>query len=213
MIKQLKMGMKMLRYTFGIKTSLGLGGVLFVLGILFHGTGGSGSYLILTGGLWIVQLLYSLPVSGMIQTSPWKRELQTSGVAIVSFFSFLFFYLIDAVLLLLFEQQKVNMIGTKLVIDGIIILFFMIYCGFAYKFFIVSTILFLVSYFGMSFVQRINVGNNIYTWLNSISLVQGAIIGGILIVLGGLVQYAVSCLVYKCPFDKNSQLRGLQKFM
>ena len=150
---------------------------------------------------------------GVIQTSPWKRELQTSGVAIVSFFSFLFFYLIDAVLLLLFEQQKVNMIGTKLVIDGIIILFFMIYCGFAYKFFIVSTILFLVSYFGMSFVQRINVGNNIYTWLNSISLVQGAIIGGILIVLGGLVQYAVSCLVYKCPFDKNSQLRGLQKFM
>ena len=203
MIKQLKMGMKMLRYAFGIKSSLGLGGVLFVLGILFHGTDGIGSYLILTGGLWIVQLLYSLPVSGMIQTSPWKRELQTSGVAIVSFFSFLFFYLIDAVLLLLFEQQKVNMIGPCLVIDGIIIFFIMIYCGFAYKFFMVSTILFLVSYFG----------NHIYTWLNSISLVQGAVIGFALIVLGALVQYAASCLVYKCPLDKNGQLRGLQKFM
>lgn len=213
MIKQLKMGMKMLRYAFGIKSSLGLGGVLFVLGILFHGTDGIGSYLILTGGLWIVQLLYSLPVSGMIQTSPWKRELQTSGVAIVSFFSFLFFYLIDAVLLLLFEQQKVNMIGPCLVIDGIIIFFIMIYCGFAYKFFMVSTILFLVSYFGMSFVQRIKVSNHIYTWLNSISLVQGAVIGFALIVLGALVQYAASCLVYKCPLDKNGQLRGLQKFM
>lgn len=203
----------MLRYTFGIKSSLGLGGVFFVLGILFHGTGGPGSYLILTGGLWIVQLLYSLPVSGMVQTSPWKKELQTSGITIVSFFSFLFFYLIDAVLLLLFEQQKANMIGPWLVIDGMVIFFLMIYCGFAYKFFIVSTILFLVSYFGMCSVQRIKVSNHIYTWINSISLVQGAVIGFVLIVLGALVQYAASCLVYKCPLDKNGQLRGLQKFM
>ena len=102
MIKQIKMSIKLLRYTFGMKMCIGLGVVFLLCGVAMslmpEELGLSGSFFLIATAMWATQLFYSLSVSSLVQSSPYKKAAQTSMPAIISFLSFLGSY---AVILLL----------------------------------------------------------------------------------------------------------------
>lgn len=219
MIKQLKTGMKLLRYTFGFKMCMFWIILFIALGVLMYRGRGVGSFFIVVSGLWVVQLMYSLNVSNMIQTSPLGKAFQTSATTIISFITFLLLYLLDVVLMLLMKEgQELYMIVQWLISDGVIIFLLMLYCGFAYKFYIASTVFFFIAFFSIidsgCFVSGRPVFHSfIHVPFDDISWIQAFIIGLIFIIAGALVQYVASCFVYKYPLAKSGQLKGLQKIM
>lgn len=217
MIEQIKMSIKLLRYTFGIKTCIALGGIFLLCGVaislLPEGLGLSGSFVLVATGMWSTQLFYSLGVSGLVQSSPYKKAIQTSMPALISFFSLLGSY----VVILLLRLPKLGTAGAEmqqdtaldLISSGLLIVIIMLYTGIAYKFFVAATVLFFVTFLGIMFVE------SAYLVFTPVMPPVGiaAAIGFLEIVVGALLQYGMSLLVYKYPMAKRAQMRSLQKQM
>lgn len=219
MIKQLKIGMKMLRYTFGFKRCM-VWMVLFIaLGVFMHMGRGVGSFFVIVNGMWIGQLMYSLNVSNLVKTSSLGMAFQTSATTILNLVFSLLMYLLDVVLILLMKGgEERYLIVQWLISDGVMLFLIMLYCGFAYKFFMTSTCFFFIAFFSMMdrgcFISGAPVFRSyISVPFEEISLLQAFIIGVLFVIAGAIAQYAVSCLVYKYPLSKAAQLKGLQKIM
>lgn len=218
MIKQIKVGFQMLQYGFGIKMCLAFMGFFLLVGLLLSflpiESGVQSSFFILVNGLWASQLIYSLGVSNLVQTSPWKKRMETSVPALVSFAGSTLLYLIMVILRLPYyvsagRQAEMPYVTKELIIGGMILLVLMLYMGMAYKLFVISTVLFFVTFIGITLAYNISP-----VWIST-ELSFGAAVGiGFLeIAAGALGQYGISLLVYKFPPSKKAQMRGLQKWM
>lgn len=222
MIKQIKMGIQTMRYTYGIGMSVAFMIMFLVLGILLNvlsKDSGAGNVFILVTGMWPVQLINSLPVSGMVQTSPWKKALETSVPALVGFASFLLCYLLVLVFALVgrsyAEESDMAELAGSLIMGGAVVFFLMVYCGFAYKFFVSATMIFIIVFLGGTyFLSNGGPLYEVFLHLLSDMPLYGAILIGLLeIAVGALVQYGISLLVYRKPMSKKAQIRSLQKYM
>lgn len=214
-MEQFKLGWKLLRYAYGIKTCMGWGIVFLVGGtaltFLPHGLGFMGIFFLMMGSLWISQLYFSLGVSNMAQSSPRNRQLQTVIPTMICFVINLVEYLI--VLLVSLPrlagagEEELKDISAMWLYAAFIGFMLMVYTGTAYKLFVISTIIFFVVFYGIPWgwipLPSVTVSS---VW-------QAAAVGFGMIVLGALVQYGLSRLVYKLPMAKNGQLKALQKIM
>lgn len=219
MIKQFKMSVKLVRYAFGIKQGIGFGILFTIIGVLCSvlpsEIGAIGEFFLMMIGLWVTQVFYSLGVSNLIQTSKWKKAVETSMPAILSLAGYIIAYIVCFLLkiprLLEGEEQELMNISAELIAAGFIAFFIMAYSGIAYKLFVVGTILFAGSFIGMGTISGIA---RVFGWTLSIPSVGAAVLIGFAeIVAGALVQYGLSCLLYKYPLSKHAQLRGLAKIM
>lgn len=218
MIKQLKLGFQMLRYTFGIKTCAIMGGIFLLVGILVEVMGQSvnvtGTLFISITGMWPVQLVYSLGVSDLVRSSKWAKAMETSIPTLVGFVSFLAAYLLAFCLKLphlsIASEEAMEIMVAEMILAGTVALMLMVYCGIAYKFFIIATILFFVVFGFGGFNAPFMLVEKMHL---SLTFGQAALFGFLEILVGALLQYGISCLVYKQPLSKKAQMRGLQKCM
>lgn len=209
----------MLGYTFGIRQSVVFMVLFTVFGIvtcLRKGNLGSmGGFFIILMGMWPVQLIQSLPGSQMVQASPWKKALQTWVPAMMGLVCFVAGYLIVLLLRLpgsaSADAAELSRMSGELLLVGASTFLMMLYCGAAYKFMVVSTVLFLVLYLGGTMAY--NIIFVIFERPLSISLQAAAVIGLLEIVAGAFAQYGISLLLYKYPVSKHAQFRQLQKYM
>lgn len=219
MIRQFKLGIKLMRYTFGIKLCVGCATLFFIIGMLLsfisakHSIISSGGFFLVMTGMWVMQLFLSLVSARMIQASPWNRPLQTSMPALMSFFGFAAAYVV-IILIKLPQLSKVSAetlqsISAELVLDALLTVVIMIYCGTAYKFFITSTVVFFFLFIGLSGVY----GVLLFPTVSGLSFGAAAVIGGVCLIVGAFLQYGLSVLSYKYPLSKKAQLRSLQKYM
>lgn len=217
MIKQLKMGIRMLRYGFGIKTSLIFVSFFLIVGVVLSlfplQLEWQSSFFILINGMWAVQLIYSVCVSNLVQTSPWKKAMQTSIPAIICFLVSAVLYLLTVLLrlphLASAGPQEMPYITGTLIFDGFLVFFIMIYVGMAYKLFIFSTVLFFGIFMSITLIYQIF----IQRMAGGISFGAAVVIGFLEIVAGAFAEYGISLLVYKLPLAKGAQFRVLQKYM
>lgn len=220
MIRQIKIGLKLLRYSHGVRLSISIAAVLvmFAMAIefvpVFKYSRILGDYLILANGMWLIQLLYSINFASLVQTSRWKKKLQTSVPAIVGFSGYALSYLFIIIIKLpgfvgADAGQRAD-ISAMLFMDAVIGAGMMIYSGMAYKFFIPSTIIFFVMFYrwyystgsGMSNMPQIDLP----VW-------EAAGAGYLILVAGAMLQYGMTRLLYRFPLDKRGQGRGLHKYM
>ena len=112
MIKQLQMGIKLLRYTHGIVANTVLGVLILLVGIIMElGSSGStgmataslsvGGYFILMTAMWPLQMLISLNVPRIVAASPWKKRIQTSVFSVSAVLYFTLTYTLVMVLKLI----------------------------------------------------------------------------------------------------------------
>lgn len=219
MIEQIKMGMRMLRYAFGIKICVVCMVLFFILGIVFlylptQIAGSFGGLMVVLGAMWVQQLIFSLPAANMVQASPWKKALQTSIPALLGLLGSLLLYvvvtLISALQLLGADEAGRQIVANGLLIDGIYIFLLLVYSGVAYKWFIAATVGFFVAFYTVTGVFNVMsaVGS-----LPELSFAAAAGIGGLCMIVGALAEYGLSLLFYKAPLSKRAQMRGLQKYM
>lgn len=213
----MKLGFKLLRYAWGIKTTLLSGGIFFLLGLLSFTmsvqTWYLGGYLLMVLAVYPAQLLSSLTVSNLVQTSPWKKALQTSVPTALTAGAFALTYggaLIISLLRLNARPEMREDMVMILVLFAFEIFLIMTYCGIAYKTYVLGTALFIIVFVIGSSVIQIGAALGAF---RGVSVFGAACSGFAAMLLGSAVQYGLSLMLYKRALSKNAQYAGLRKYI
>jgi len=197
MINEIKKSFQLIRYGYGMKMNL-IGGILIlVIGILLLWTGNQGTALgailfVFLGPMMCVQTSCTLLCSGMVTASPRKREIEILLSDIISAVSALVGYLTIEIYTLyakeLFWDRFENMVMLCMCVAVSTI-----YFGFAYKYYLVSSILYAVlvfaSYiFGIVFFELTEI---------EINFAVGSVVGFVIVVIGVVLSSVVKRLAYK----------------
>ncbi|MCI9337085.1 MAG: hypothetical protein HFH93_06005 [Lachnospiraceae bacterium] len=222
MMNDWKLGIKMMRYGYGIKTNCIVGGITVVLGIGAAVLGGiSGNmfpadYMMLVVGMLPVQVLFSLNITGMVQASPGKKRLQTRIPALINFSVMTVVYLAEILIsgiILLIQPQSREGMGKNLLLMAVLMAAIMLYTGVAYKYFIISSLC-VVPVICIGLSGGIIGDSRLTDFLAiDISLGQAVAAGLALLIAGALGQYLISLLIYRAPLDKMGQVAPLRRLM
>ena len=224
MIDNYKLGMKMLRYGSGLVGTIVCTIFFLVLGLAmnigytsFGIAGTPGDIMLMVIAMLPVQVIYSLSVSNLVQSSPAKKRMQTSVPTTVTCFNMIALCLINSLFKGIAMTGPPEFIVTacsEMVTLAVFSALIMLYIAIAYKYFLANIIAGVMVYFFTS--ARLNAVNHIQLGIfdNSVSsFVLALAISLILIVLGGFGQYALSLLVYKAPMSKYAQSAAVRKEM
>lgn len=212
MINDMKLGIRFLRYGYGIKTNLVLlaicaafDGVLFALELMGITVPLDG-YLLLACGMVPMQLLFTLNAAGFVLASPVRKKLQTSVPAVLNWFLMLGVYLIivlkKAVVALIHPDKIAQNVMGLLFLASLAALV-MAFTGVLYKSFpafigMCFSLSGFISFFMLRILQWDLFGKTMA------SFVYGTVIGILLITAGAAAQYALSVLLYKRPVSKKT---------
>lgn len=160
-------------------------------------------------GMFAYQMIIYMNASDYVQSSVMKRKLEVGMPVIVSTVVYLVLFTILVVekyiLIRMYPENTENYLDTLFMI--IFILFgAMIFCGVCYKYFVASFIVFmLVIMTCMSTISHISD-------VISLGLVKFAVLGYAAILLGGVIEYLISSLLYRKQLSEIA-MSGLSKSM
>lgn len=212
MINDMKLGIRFLRYGYGIKTNLVLLAVCVVFDALFFALEFMGitvpldGYFLLACGMVPTQLLFSLNAVNFVLSSPVRKKLQTSVPAVLNWFLMLGVYLIivlkKAVVALIHPDKIAQNVMGLLFLASLAALV-MAFTGVLYKSFpafigMCFSLSGFISFFMLRILQWDLLGKTMA------SFVYGTVIGTLLITAGAAAQYALSVLFYKRPVSKKT---------
>lgn len=216
--------MKMLRYGSGLVSMTVCCSIFLVLGLLMTigfavlgVAGGPGDVFLIIVVMFPTQVIYTLSISNLVQSSPAKKRMQTSVPATVDCFNMMILYLVNALCKGIVMTRHPELVGTicvEMVTLAGFAAFIMLYMGVGYKYFwtgiVPCIIVYYFTYSRLDAVNKIRFG----IFGNSAgSFALALVIGLVIIVLGGFGQYGLSLLVYKAPMSKYAQSATVRKEM
>ena len=209
MINKIKTGIMLCRYGFSFKSNVAGALIFMVLGIvmqinMINGMSFLGSMYIVLSAVFMYQLICSVTISTMIQTSGYKKQLQTLIPTITSVPFMMLMYTVCVIMYYFMKSGSEEYAIKNLLLTAIFVFFMEIYTGTAYKYFVVSLGVMLVSIYAFMFNSD-RIMEMLMTVLSSLSLNSfGAVIviGYVAIIVGGVLEYLLSCLFYKKPLSK-----------
>lgn len=216
MIKKIKLGFRMMRYCFGLKSCLSGMILFFAVGLLMQLIPVADpvipNFFLMIVIIWPSQLIYSLSVSDMIGTSPKKKEMQTMIPALVCGSFAVVIYLLTAALD--FGHRNEGTARSALLIGALCACSILLYSSVVYKFFIGSTIAFFIIYGGIGRLRVLSlVSGSVQDFFDALSYQAAVGIGLLMILASVLAEYVISVLMYRFPLAKRAQMKGLQKTM
>lgn len=213
MINKLKLGMKLLKYSFNFKLNVISSAIFFTISIVWCFLPNMAQltpmYLALIG-LQIQQMLTSLQFSDMVLSSPRKREIQISVAVTVGVLGSLFSYALTSGVIYLGYK-----IGTReepqfgiLILCGVLLLERMVYEVLWQKTGMVAVIVFVLMFFGPT-LWFLSPGNQV---LRDVPLGAALGIGLAEILLGAVLQYFTARLTYRLPLKNNPMFQAILKY-
>ena len=217
MINNWKLGLKSLRYAYGKTSNCIMMIAFFLFSIILYampessGNSFLGGYMLMCIALMPIQMMYSLSASNLVQSSPFKKKMQTSVPAVFACVNMLILHIVNILIhwrIIVRHPESAQRMTQELLIQILSMLFLMAYMAVVYKFFVISTCLF-VGFFFPTYVGKIHMfvsleNNNLVFW-------KIAVLGLAVIAAGGVIQYMLSLLVYKVPISKMAQSASLRK--
>lgn len=207
MLEQIKLGLKLVKYGLSFKMQIALAILFCLFGLITEYVSRSsnllGGFYILISAMFVIQLVISMDISLLVQTSPYKKKLQTSMPVLACVPIMLGAYTVEVLIkgyFLYFHPEISADAGQQASIkgglEGVIVLLFVtaIYMGFCFKYFAAAMIgLFVVVLpisivFQMPFLVNF-IGQLPFGWI--------VLAGYILIPLGEFLAYQLSRLLYK----------------
>lgn len=203
---------KCMRYSSRLKTNL-IGLVcMAVLGLVYEildFSSGMGSCFILISAMYPAQLLYSVCMSQLVQASPYKKALMTSMVTLLTFCSGLIFYLlvigVKSVWIVLDPSQAGRRAG-EILAAGLFLVMIEIYTAVVFRYFWGGIIIVSVIMVGVysSIISTDGIFHSLGQLLSRCPLPAAIVLGLCLALLGGLLQYGMSLLLYNRPISKRA---------
>lgn len=209
MMNEMKRCLKLYRYSYGMKRCLVFAVIFEIIAILMLFVNGlsalGGVYLMLGPGM-LIQSFLSLELSGMVASSPFRKSMFWRGInlfyLVISFVSYALMVFLTWVNYRIHPLQEGSFSET-LILEALFYTMVLIYMSISYKYFVVATIgFFLTFYTGFT-----------YTLLNAFPSISGvmAVAAGVLIIMAATVLSAfIRRLLYKKPLSRwalDSRLR------
>lgn len=177
---------------------MGITGLVFEIGNFVNGVG---AFLLMAVAMYPVQLVYSLCGSQLVQSSPYKKTMMTSLPALLTFCSGILIYLlvigIEGIRVM-GNPDAVEYSTSLILVSGIMLMILDIYATVAYKYYAVSMVIligFITGFYHL--LVTFCDGKLVLPWITGISMPVAIAVGMCFAVLGNLLQYGVSLLVYK----------------
>ncbi len=223
MMRELGISIKMLKHGFQAKMQMGMMVLFLIIGLTIElGTKGTywmGAMFVMITPMYFAQLIYGLGLSQMVTVSPHNRRFQTGvpamGSAILSTICFTILVLVKC-----WEINKhpelTDIIMLGLFITGAISLVFNVYTAVVYKYYAVSLIIMCISVGGISgsYGFLTGMGREIRLPLVSNLSVGGVILlSYVLVLAGALLQYVISCALYRKPLSEYAQGAMMRKYL
>lgn len=212
MINNWKLGLKSLEYAYGRKSNFILMIVFGLMSVAFYAIGPGirntffGGYMLMCTAILPTQMIYSLSMSNIVQSSPMKKKMQTAIPAAFTCGNLMVMYLINAVIrgiMMWGHPETVLETGKEILMLALVMMLMSIYLAIAFKYFIVSVLMFLAVYFiafrAIDFIVPDQFGAGAAVYMAMI------ILGLAFVAVGGIAQYLCSLLVYKAPMSKAAQ--------
>ena len=211
------MGFRLMKYGYRIKMNVIFMLVILALGIVAEitseGTSFLGGFYLMMTGMFAYQLIMSMDISEMVQSSAAKRKLQVGLPVVASTVVYLASYtflLVERVILIHQNpQSKEELLYTLFTILLIMITVY-IFSSICYKYFVAGFILFLILFIGVDTGAVILWNNGIGAWLCQIGLGWLAVLGYAVVLLGGGIEYLLGSLLYRKPLSEFA-FRGIFK--
>lgn len=224
MIKNLKMGFKVMRYSYNWKINIVMGILFALIGAVMllvdglMGMGMLGGYLMMCASLMMVQSLYSMSVSNMVLASPLRKKVQTVIPVVLGGSGMLVMYLVAIVIYcieILINKDMIVIACNSLIILSIVMFVMMLYIVVAYKYFAVSILVFAAVYVCFGNYDSVFARNPSWiAWETSYgSFALAAVIGLVVWGIGVFMAYLLSLLVYRMPLSKMAMTPVLRKQM
>lgn len=204
MLADFKLGLKLLKYGFKVKQQCFFLVAILTAGIIVEivtkGTNMIGGFYILLIGMFAQQMIISLNVSSLIQSSKIKRATQTTMPVIVSFilyFALMIFLSIEKTIMVNMYPETAIELKTTFVTVAIIFFFTLIYSGFAYKFYVFSMVFLMTVVLGVTTALTVFSGIGAMDFIADIKMPVLIAFAFVLLFIGIGIQYALSVLTYK----------------
>lgn len=211
------MGFQLMKYGYKIKMNVIMMIVILAFGIVAEisskGTSFLGGFYLMMTGMFAYQLIMSMDISEMVQSSAAKRKLQVGLPVVASTVVYLASYtflLVERVILIHQNpQSKEELLYTLFTILLIMITVY-IFSSICYKYFVAGFILFLILFIAVDTGAVILWNNGIGAWLCQIGLGWLAVLGYAVVLLGGGLEYLLGSLLYRKPLSEFA-FRGIFK--
>ena len=213
------MGFQLMKYGYKIKMNVIMMIVILAFGIVAEisskGTSFLGGFYLMMTGMFAYQLIMSMDISEMVQSSAAKRKLQVGLPVVASTVVYLASYtflLVERVILIHQNpQSKEELLYTLFTILLIMITVY-IFSSICYKYFVAGFILFLILFIGVDTGAVILWNNGIGAWLCQIGLGWLAVLGYAVVLLGGGIEYLLGSLLYRKSLRMQNKNRLCKEF-
>ncbi len=211
MLKEIKIGFTMLKYSYQLKYNLIVCAIILIVGFVVEyvtkGTNVIGAFYMTLLGMYSYQFIVSMTLSEFIQTTPYKYKLQVTIPSLCSFVIYMITYTL--VIIEKHFMMAANPNRYEDYVMGICMLIAFLGCSFIftaimYKYFYAGMILFivLIMFFSSTFT---------YFWygpfgdsLCEFGATKLLLVGYLVIMLGCLCQYLVSKALYRVPLSERA---------
>ena len=209
MLKDIKLGFKLLKYGYKLKLNVILLALFAIIGIasdiMSKGTSIIGGVYFMMSGMFTFQLIMSMDVSELIQSTSLKKKLQihipvlSSTVINLVVFTFL---VVERVILIQYGvADKTQLIYTLFTLDVALFIVYL-YTSICYKYYVLGFIVFMVLFMGVftafSGAAFVPVSNAVF----KLGLPVVALLGYIAIFAGGALEILIGELLYKKPLSE-----------
>lgn len=217
MMTEVKKSLKLLKYTYQFRLNVVLGILFFGLGIFWVIVNGPDGLYLATiywylGPIILVQLIFNLLYAGQVASSMQRKSLERTAPDIIGLVTGLLSYVGAIIYMMLYSKLYPSdelRAGAILVEVALVMVVTTIYCAIAYKWFVISIILFTICFalthaLGMAFLVYSDV---------EISLLKGSLIGLAMVVAANLLAALIRKAIYKYPYSPLAAGRSLRKAM
>ena len=212
MLKEIKLGFKLLKYGYKLKMNVVTLILFLAIGVfsevMAKGTSLVGGVYFMIGGMFAYQMVMSMDVSQMIQSTAMKKKLQIYIPAMVSFIIYIViftFLVIEKVILIQNHAAKPSELVNTLLWVEMIMASVYIFVSICYKFFVLGFIVFMAIDMSM-FMGLLTSG--IMAAMEKLSFGATIVMGYAIIILGTLLVVGVGKLLYKKPLSEFA-FRGI----
>ena len=176
-----------------------------------------GALFLFTAAMYPAQLIYSMDMSSMVQSSAYKKKIQTLFPAILSFtfnLTIMVFLLLIRGLGAQLRPDKMLQIWTGMFFNGILLLFMNLMTVLIYKFYVLTMVLFAAACGALASVWSVQpFMRDIVGWESVISAPFVILFCLVMVFVGILIQYFLARAIYKHPFSKRAFGRVESRFV
>lgn len=215
MLKDVKLGFQLLKYSYRLKSNIMISGAILLIGVLVEilskGTSLIGGVYFMLAGMFVYQLIMSMDISQMIQSTGMKKRLQLTIPVIASTLVYMgiytFLVIERAVLIYQGVADRDVLMYTLFNIIAVIFTMFL-FTSICYKYYVVGLIVFLVTFLIAFSGLQMASSSDFAAFICNMNYGIFVVLGYAVILFGAALEYFIGKLLYKKPLSEFA-FRGM----